>query len=114
MVVVIATMRAREGKEGNVRDVLTALVVESRQENGCLQYDMLVGDEDPAEFALYERWESMGLMNAHLRSRHIEVAYGLTSDLIEGTPKVVSYVPAEPKRTRHTGPTTRLNEGENT
>src|SRR5262245_23199917 len=107
MVVVIATMRAREGKESSVRDVLTALIVESRQEKGCLQYDMLVGDEDPAEFALYERWESVVLMNAHLRSRHIEVAYGITTDLIEGSPKVVSYVTAEPVRTRHTGPTRR-------
>lgn len=109
MVTIIATMRAREGKDDNVRDVLMALVVESRQEPGCLQYDLMVGDEDPLEFALYEKWESATALNTHLRSRHIEVAYDLTGDLLDGPARVVSYVGIEPVRTRHTGPTRRLD-----
>ena len=84
MIVVVATMRAKEGKEDNLRDVLMALVVESRQEKGCLQYDLMVGDEEPLEFAMYERWESPAALNTHLRSRHIEVAYDMTKSNITG------------------------------
>ncbi|HQR39803.1 MAG TPA: putative quinol monooxygenase [Blastocatellia bacterium] len=112
MIVVVATMRAKEGKEDNLRDVLMALVVESRQEKGCLQYDLMVGDEEPLEFAMYERWESPAALNTHLRSRHIEVAYDMTDDLVDGKARVVSYVQIEPVRTRHTGPTRRLGADE--
>jgi quinol monooxygenase YgiN len=112
MITIIATMRALEGKDDNVRDVLMALVVESRQEPGCLKYELMVGDEDPLEFALYEQWESATALNTHLRSRHIEVAYDLTGHLLAAPARVVSYVQIEPVRTRHTGPTRRLDPSE--
>lgn len=112
MIVVIATMRAREGQEDRLRDVLTALVVESRQEDGCRRYDLLISEDDRAEMALYEEWTSAATLNAHLRSRHISVGYSLSDELTESPPRVVSYRLVEPARRQHTGPTRRLDDSE--
>jgi quinol monooxygenase YgiN len=109
MVVVIATMHAKEGQEDRMKDVLLALVVESRQEQGNVHYDLLVGEDDPCEFAIYEVWESQAALNSHLRSTHISVAHSLSGELADRDPRVVSYRTAEPRRTFHSsGPTRRL------
>lgn len=114
MVVVIATMHAREGEESRMRDVLLALVVESRQEQGNLRYDLLVSEEDPREYAIYEVWESAAALNAHLRSKHISVAHGLNEELSDVPPRVISYTTIEPQRKMHTGPTRRLEPSDPT
>jgi quinol monooxygenase YgiN len=109
MIVVIATLHAKEGMQEKLKDILHALVVESRQEKGNIEYDLLVGYEDPAELALYEVWESEAALNAHLRSKHISVAYQFAEDLNEVPPRVVSYTAVEPSRKVHSsGPTRRL------
>lgn len=109
MLVVVATMRAREGSEDKLRDVLLALVVESRLEPGCHRYELLMGDEDTREFGLYEQWENQPALNAHLRSRHISVGYSLSDELLEAPAKVVSYRVVEPAKQMHTGPTRPLS-----
>lgn len=108
MIVVIATMHAQEGKEDKLKDILTAVVVETRQEQGNLKCDLLVGDEDPKRFVLLENWQTDSALNAHLRSRHINVAYSFADEIVEEVPEVVAYHVVEPNRTHHTGPTRRL------
>jgi quinol monooxygenase YgiN len=109
MVVVVATMHAQEGREDKLRDVLLALVVESRLEEGCLRYDLLRGEDDPLSFALYEEWESEAALNAHLRTRHIAVGHSLSEELLKEPPRVVAYLKLEPARRSHTGPTRKLD-----
>lgn len=109
MITVIATMHAHEGKQDRMRDVLLALVVESRLEQGCLAYELLVSEDDPREFAIYERWENQQALNAHLRAQHIAVAHSLSDELADRKPRVVSYVAIEPMRKAHSGPTRKLD-----
>jgi quinol monooxygenase YgiN len=109
MIEVIATLRAREGKEDRLRDILLALVVESRQEKGNVRYDLLVGLDDPRDLALHEVWENEATLNAHLRSKHIATAYTFADELNEFPPRVISYTVLEPTRKTHSaGPTRRL------
>jgi len=113
MIVVIATMHAKEGEEDRMRDILLALVVESRLEHGNVRYDLLVCEDDPCEFAVYEVWENQAALNAHLRSQHISVAHSLSRELTDREPRIVSYRPVEPQRTLYSsGPTSRLEQPE--
>ena len=96
-----------------MRDILLALVVESRLEHGNVRYDLLVCEDDPCEFAVYEVWENQAALNAHLRSKHISVAHSFTSELADRAPHIVSYRAIEPQRAfRSTGPTHRLEAPE--
>jgi len=53
---VVATFEARPGKEIELRNALVGLVAPTRQEAGCLNYDLHVSTEDPRRFLFHENW----------------------------------------------------------
>ncbi|HEX8181063.1 MAG TPA: putative quinol monooxygenase [Pyrinomonadaceae bacterium] len=64
-VTVLARVRARAGREEEVRRLLLALVAPSRAEAGCLNYDLHQSADDPTEFMFYENWTSRAALAAH-------------------------------------------------
>ena len=58
LLTVIARMRAKPGKEQELRDALEALVEPTSTEKGYVNYDLHQGVEDPGWFFFYENWES--------------------------------------------------------
>ena len=83
MVEVIVTMHARVGREQELEAFLLALVIESRQEKGNLRYDLLIGEYDPQEFAIYAEWENAAALNAHLRSKPVGFAHQRMPELTD-------------------------------
>jgi len=109
MLEVIVTMHAREGREDELQAFLLAIVIESRLEKGNLRYDLLIGEDDPLEFAIYAQWENAAALNAHLRSKPVGFAHQRMPELTDVLPRVVAYKRVEPTLTRHSGPTKRLD-----
>jgi quinol monooxygenase YgiN len=72
IVTVIATFKSKPGKETELKAALTALVAPTRQEAGCLNYDLHILPEDPAKFLFHENWTSRAQLDAHLQSAHIK------------------------------------------
>ena len=68
---VVATMKARAGKEEELGKELAALVGPTRREEGCLQYDLHRSQEDPALYLFYENWTDRRKLDAHLNSPHL-------------------------------------------
>ncbi len=58
MLTVVATERARAGREGELRQALVDLVEPIGREGGYVDDDLHQSVEDPAEFAFSESWES--------------------------------------------------------
>src|SRR4051812_33181948 len=71
-VTVLARVRARAGREEELRRLLMALVAPSRAEAGCLNYDLHQSIDDPTEFMFYENWTSRAATDAHLEMPYIE------------------------------------------
>lgn len=72
MVTVIAKIRARPGREDEVRQELLKLVEPTRAEDGCLNYDLHVSDSDPCVFVFYENWTSREALDRHAKSPHLK------------------------------------------
>ena len=89
LVTVIAHMRARSGKEQELRDALEALIEPTSQEEGYVNYDLHQGIEDPSLFYLYENWESVETHEAHMNRPHLEDFAGRLDDLLDGDLTVV-------------------------
>lgn len=66
----IVTMRAKEGQHLLLEAELRALVAPTRKEEGCLQYDLHRGADQPGAFLFHEVWESREHHAAHTRSPH--------------------------------------------
>jgi quinol monooxygenase YgiN len=73
-ITVLARVRAKEGLEDRVREVLLGLVAPTRAEAGCLNYDLHQSIEDKTLFMFYENWVSLDALNQHLESPHINDA----------------------------------------
>ena len=71
LLIVVAEMTARSGKEDELRQKLTGFVAPTRTENGCVQYDLHESEDHPGHFLFFERWTSMQALEAHLASPHI-------------------------------------------
>jgi quinol monooxygenase YgiN len=73
-IIMTVSFQARPGKEAELREALTEVLMPTRQEDGCLFYDMHVAADDPSKFLFHESWASNAHHDAHDRTPHIQVA----------------------------------------
>lgn len=88
-VTVVATFQAKPGKEAELKKVLIGLVAPTRQEAGCLNYDLHTLPEDPSKFLFHENWTSKAHLDAHLKNTHIQVLLPRLESLCVGMPNIV-------------------------
>jgi len=85
---VVAQLKARPGKEDDLRRVLLSLIEPTRAEEGCIQYDLHVHATDPGRFVFYENWASREHLDRHLSSPHLAVAIGTAGDWLAEPPSI--------------------------
>jgi quinol monooxygenase YgiN len=70
---VVVGLRAKPGKEEQLKRNLSAVVEPSRQEPGCLRYELFEDRSDPALFVFVEHWASLEAQNEHhTKGPHIQ------------------------------------------
>ena len=72
VITVIASFQAAPGREQALREALVALVAPTRKEEGCLNYDLHVFQDNPGKFVFFENWISRAHLDAHLANTHIQ------------------------------------------
>ncbi len=83
LLTVIAHMRAKPGKEDELREALRSLIEPTRAEEGYVNYDLHEAVEEPGLFYFYENWESPGHLDEHLTAPHLVDFGGRTGDLLD-------------------------------
>jgi len=66
----IVLLRAKEGQHLLLEAELRALVGPTRKEEGCLQYDLHRGADQPGTYLLHEVWASREHHTEHTRTPH--------------------------------------------
>lgn len=66
MVIVQGSFEVRPEERLHFIDARLAVIEESRQEDGCLEYVLAADPIDPARVVISERWESMEHLQRHL------------------------------------------------
>jgi quinol monooxygenase YgiN len=89
LVTVIAHMRAKPGKQQELREALEGLIDTTSKEAGYVNYDLHQGIEDPALMYLYENWESVDTHEAHMQAPHLQQFASIVDDLVDGGLTVV-------------------------
>jgi quinol monooxygenase YgiN len=88
---VVARVAARPDTRVEVEAILRALVPTTRQEKGCISYQLLKNAADPCDFVFVEEWVSETVMQAHLTTPHIQKAFAQAGPLLARAPEVSSY-----------------------
>ena len=68
--VVLASYVAKPGEEENVAAILRAVAPLSREEPGCLAYEVHDSVDDPTRFLLYEQYEDETAYQSHQQTDH--------------------------------------------
>jgi quinol monooxygenase YgiN len=87
-IIVVATARARPGREEELKTVLLSLIAPTRREAGCLNYDMHISPDDPARFLFHENWTSRAALEAHLQTPHFQAVSARFGELCTAPPEI--------------------------
>ncbi len=88
---VIARIKARPGKVDELLSVLGSLVEPTRKEPGCISYKLLQNNQDPADFAFVEEWQSSAALESHFATKHFKDALVKLPSLVVSEPDIQRY-----------------------
>jgi quinol monooxygenase YgiN len=91
MLTVVAEMTSKPGREAELTTELLAMVEATRQEEGCVQYDLHVSTANPGSFVFYENWASQADLDRHAESSHIQVFLLKAPALLAEPVRVLTY-----------------------
>lgn len=90
---IIATMRAKPGQEARARELLLSLLVPTRAEAGCINYDLHESTETPGKFMFHENWTTEASLAAHLETPHIAELLRLAPEILDAPPELSHWKP---------------------
>lgn len=85
---VLAQVKARPGKEADVRRELLSLVEPSRKDAGCINYDLHQAINNPAMFMFHENWTSKALLDQHLQKPDLQAVLGRVGQMVAEPPEI--------------------------
>jgi len=67
------TFIAKKGSEDKMKELLSAMVVPSKAERGCLFYEITQFENDRKKFMAFETWENEEALDGHKASAHYKI-----------------------------------------
>lgn len=91
---VLAFIHAKEGADKELESSFAKARVPTLKEEGVISYELNRKAKGSNSFMVYEKWESLAALDAHLRMPYIATLRNEFSQLIEGVPEFQVLVPA--------------------
>ncbi|MGB3508352.1 MAG: putative quinol monooxygenase [Microcoleaceae cyanobacterium] len=88
---VVARIIALPNRVEEVKSILISIVLPTRQEKGCINYELLQNHTNPTDFTFVEEWETESLLEKHLASDHIQKASSELNNLVATPPDIRRY-----------------------
>jgi quinol monooxygenase YgiN len=88
---VVAHVIAHTDKIPQVQAILQKIVAPTRQEAGCLSYQLFSNDSQPSEFLFIEEWTDENAIAAHFGTPHIQQALAEITPLLALAPDIQQY-----------------------
>jgi quinol monooxygenase YgiN len=73
------------------KDLLLSLIGPTRQEKGCISYELWQNQDDPTEFSFVEEWESHEALAEHFQTPHFLDAVRKVDRLLVNPPQIYRY-----------------------
>ena len=73
------------------KNILLDLVIKSRQETGCMAYELYQQAEAPHVFQTVEQWKHEADAEAHMQTVHVGAAIAAAGPLLAQAPEIVAY-----------------------
>jgi quinol monooxygenase YgiN len=91
MIVVAAKFNGKPSSRSEILQMVAAISLLSRAENGCLTYQFYEQQPGGNEFLFFEEWRDQAALEAHFQTQHFAEFVKALPALIEGAPKIRIY-----------------------
>jgi quinol monooxygenase YgiN len=88
-VVVIATAKAKPGKESELERVLREVAKPTRQQPGCVHFSLYRSADDPGVIVGVERWTTKADHDRHLQGPHFQKLAAAMGNIVADPPRIV-------------------------
>jgi len=82
-ITVVAKVVAKKDCVEAVKTELLKLIAPTRQENGCIEYNLHQDHDNPTVFVFYETWENGTCLDAHMATKHFKSYVEAVTSMIE-------------------------------
>ena len=89
--IVIATARAKPGKERTLERALRDVAAPTRAQPGSVAFSLFRAAGDPGTLVGFERWESAEAHDKHLQGAHVQRLMAAMGDALAEPPQIVAY-----------------------
>ena len=86
MIVLIATLKAKPGKEKQVEEILGAMIPKVQNEKGCTKYALHRVKADPSQFLFYEEYVDQAALDIHNNTPYFKELGPKLAGLLVGDP----------------------------
>jgi quinol monooxygenase YgiN len=86
------TVKVKPGQEAAFEAAFAACRKETRKEAGNVAYDLNRDTDQPETYVLYERWQNLDALAAHMEAAHTKKLLGALSGFLEGPPAIKVYL----------------------
>lgn len=91
MIRVVATLVAQPGKEEALKQALLPLIDATRQEAGCIAYELHQPLGSATDFVFIETWADQAALESHGKTPHIQQFRALAKELL-AAPMQISFL----------------------
>jgi quinol monooxygenase YgiN len=92
--VLVVQIKVKDGAGTKFEAGFAKAAKESRKEKGNRAYELSRSTKNPNEYVLYERWENLSALAAHVKTPHFQEAVAALGSLGDGPPAIGIFVPA--------------------
>jgi len=91
MLILTAKLRAKPGCAQELINLAERAIGPSRNEEGCLTYELLQDPFDQESFTFFEKWRSREDLDLHFKEPHFLEFAAESEGITDGAAKLVSY-----------------------
>jgi quinol monooxygenase YgiN len=82
-IIINAILKAKPGKEQQLREELGKVLPPSRAEEGCVNYTLHESMDDKGTFVFYETWKDEESLQSHTETAHYKAYRQNVADLLD-------------------------------
>jgi quinol monooxygenase YgiN len=91
MLYVTATITIKPGTEDQLVAALTHVAKLTRQEEGCVEYNLHKSADDPHRFIMIETWKSPEALEAHLKTEYVQALFAAAEQIVAEPVQISSW-----------------------
>ena len=89
--IVVAKLKAKEGHEEKMEQILRDMVPKVEAEPGTLTYTLHRAQKDPRTFMFYEKYQDAEALTQHSSTPHFKELFNAMKSILDGAPEIEMY-----------------------